>query len=779
MGSPKNRHVVIGTDTFVVDEDADVPFRHIFDSVMVPRVEISGVPGAINLQRDIWLWNMSEFTGGEGRLVFDSGDPLGPPTYAKSDGGIDTRIPGEFSLHPDEKLVNNETGGGSAPTSTLWDDTGDWTTVNGTPNLSAGPNGQQARLSPADEVRAPARTPGLGPTITVDARIVNTRATKSNKKVDWRFQIWNNTDSLVVTSATGSLKDQEKVTASLSFTPAAGKTYHYRVRNTDGGSGVTIDLKSIKESSFATAPTSPNDMRDLRLGIEDDIWGCVYDGTNTDILRWNFGTGLWDQIVGNMNASEPRGLTGSDRYMYTLQSNGRIYRINGSGATLYANDPTTAGLTGAANFGEPLGICVAANKLYALYQQALLELTLDKTTGLPLSAGVDYVVAAAPGLFYNELSPDTTARQHMCAMSDGIRFFTNVRGEQATIYEYATSGAVLTPTHMLPLGYVITAVRHYANITFIGATYTNKAALPAEKRAAVFYISADNLLRALGVLRFDDTNSQPIAYISAYGDDVYFLQGKRIWRYDAGAGGLTLENEISGADETKVRAIARMDKKFWVAVQGQGTFVADDSYSSVMAYLTGPLWDFDLTDLEKTLLGFEVITAPLPANTMWRIEYRLDEDDAWTQAGADVTTAGSVKTRLTVSTPADTKQFRTITWRCGLASIDGVDTPRIRSITTRVYILDYEESFDLTIRMDDDTSTNRLQREQVSGRKKAQRLLAYKSAKDLVDFKDYYSLNALKNPHGFDAHVVVIEDPFQELAEMGQSSIRLKLKVIS
>jgi hypothetical protein len=775
VASQKNRHIVIGTDTFVVDEDADVPFRHIFDSVMVPRVEISGVPGAINLQRDVWLWNFSEFAGGEGRLVFDSGDPVGPPTYAKSDGGIDTRIPGEFSLHPDERLVNNETGGGSAPTVTTWDQSSDWTTVNGSPDLSAGPTGDHARLSPADEVRAPPRTPGAGPTLTVDARIVMTRATASNKKVDYRFQIWNNTDSTVAASGTGQLKDQEKVTVSLSYTPVAGKTYHYRVRNTDGGSGVTIDLKSVKESNFATAPTSPNDCRDLRLGIQDDIWAAVYDGTNTDILRWNFGSDLWDQIVGNMNASEPRAMTGSDRYMYTLQDNGRIYRINGAGATHYAADPATAGFTG--SYGEELGICVANNKLYALYQQGLFELTLDLTAGLPVSAGADYQEVVTPGLFYSELSPDTTARQHICAMSSGVRFFTNVRGEQATIWEYSTTNG-LSPTHMLPLGYVITAVRHYANITFIAATYTNQAALPAEKRAAIFYISADNLMRGLGVLRFDDTNSQPVAYISAYGDDVYFLQGKRIWRYDTGAGGLTLENEMSAADETKTRAMARMDKKFWVAVEGQGTFVADDVYSTSMAYLTSPLWDFDLTDLEKVLLGFEVITAPLPSNTLWTIEYRLDEDEAWTSAG-EVTTAGSVKTRLTVSTPADTKKFRTITWRCGLASIDGVDTPRIRSITTRVYVLDYEESFDVTIRMDDDDSTNRLQREQISGRKKAQRLLAYKSAKDLVDFKDYYSLNAMKNPHGHDDYVVVLEDPFQELAAMGNSSIRLKLKVVS
>jgi hypothetical protein len=198
-----------------------------------------------------------------------------------------------------------------------------------------------------------------------------------------------------------------------------------------------------------------------------------------------------------------------------------------------------------------------------------------------------------------------------------------------------------------------------------------------------------------------------------------------------------------------------------------------------MAYLTSPLWDFDLTDLEKVLLGFEVITAPLPSNTLWRIEYRLDEEVDWTLAG-EVTTTGSVKTRLTVSTPADTKKFRTITWRCGLSSIDGVDTPRIRSITTRVYILDYEESFDLTIRLDPDDSTNRLQREQISGRKKAERLLAYKEARDLVDFKDYYSFtDHTKNPHHFDQYVVVIEDPFQELAGMATSSVRLKLKVIS
>ena len=197
------RHVKIGGDIFRIDEDAEVPFRRVSESVMVPRTDISGVPGGINLQRDIWLWTLTDFAGGEGRLVFESAAPLGPPAFYKTDGGIDTRVRGEFALHPDEKLVTNPTGGGSAPTVITWTNT-QLVAASGSPAFSAGAAGVHVRLAPGDGVRSPDRTPGAA-TVRAICRFVQTRATKSNKKVGVRFRVRNVTDAVDVTTKTRTL----------------------------------------------------------------------------------------------------------------------------------------------------------------------------------------------------------------------------------------------------------------------------------------------------------------------------------------------------------------------------------------------------------------------------------------------------------------------------------------------------------------------------------------------------------------------------------------------
>ncbi len=769
------RHVKIGSDYFRIDEGAEVAYRRLYDSVMAPRADISGVPGAINLQRDVWLWTMSDFVGGEGRLVFDSSDPLGPPTFYKTEGGVDVRVPGEISLHPDENLVSNETGGGSAATNTSWTNGangGDFTTVTGSPTYGVGPNSTNVTLSVGDKVRAPARNGTTGNVTQVEARLVNAQTKDSNKKVDVRLQVWNNTDSTSEGTQSASLRDEESVTLQVSFNETTGKTYHYRVENNDGGSGVSAKLKHVKEARYGTAPAASQDIRDVRLGIGDDVWATAWDGTNTDILRYNLSTDTWDQIVGNMRASAPRAMTGSDQYQYVLLAEGRIYRINGSGATQYTNVPTTSGV------GEPLSVVVSNNKLYALFDQALFEITLDSTAaGLPFDEDeADYTRVISPAEMPKELAPDTTLRQHMCAITNGVRFFINQRGEQTAIYEYSgsVSGA---PIHMLPKGYIATAIRHYANITFIAAQFTNEASTPADTKTGIFFISADNLLRFLGYLRFWDSNQEPVRYIESYGHDVYFLQGRRIWRYGTGTGGVTLENECDAADETKVRALARMDKKFWVAVEGVGTFVATDAYSDVTSWLYSPIWDYDLPDTDKVLLGFTVNHRPLPASTRLDLEYKINEAETWTSAGSQ-TTAATTKTEFTISTGSSTSKFRNVQWRLGLTSLTGTDTPRVLDVTTRAYVLDYERGFDMTILAEDDSPTDRLVSQHKSGRAKAAALFATADAKNLTTFQTWYEGPDGQPQSSSTYSTVALEDPFYDASGKGEGSIRLKVKVL-
>ena len=774
-------HVVLGGEYYLLDESAEVTFRPVFDSLMQPRTDVSGVPGAINLQRDVWLWALSDFVGGEGREVFDSGDPLRPPVFWKTDGGIDVRIQGEFSLHPDEQLITNETGGGSAPVRTVWSNGasgGDFTTVSGSPDYGVGPNSNHLRLNPGDKVRAPARTPGTD-VVRVYARFVQARTTRQNKKVSVRFEVWNNTDSVVTSGSTQLIGENEPITIIRNFTAVAGKTYHYRVSNEEGSGSNTVQCRSITEERFGTGPASSQEVQALRLGINDNVWALTWDGSSTDVLRWNFSSNTWDQIVANMNSGQPRSLTGSDQYMYALLDNGRIYRINDSAATYYAEPPTTSGV------GEPLGLAVANNRLYALYSQALFELTLDSTdAGLPFTeAEADYAIVISPGEMPKEMDPDTTLRGHISAIPNGVRWFVNIRGGQSVIYEY--SDAAAAPKWHLPRGFIATCIHHYANITFIGGVYINSASDPSDIKAGVYYIGSDQLLRFSGIPRFNETDADStmdtmsIRAMDSYHHDLYMLQKNRIWRYNLGTGGATMDNAIDLLDNSSGRDLAHMDKKFWVA-SSNGTFVADDSFPTQTMWLYSPVWDYDLPDLQKLLLSFDLVLRPLPSETRVDIEYRTDESDTWVSLDGELETMAltvddTVKKRFTVSTGESTVKFTTLQWRCGLTSLDGVDTPRIRSVTARAYVLEYERWFDMTLRMDDDSSTDRPRTSQRRGRQKMQRLLELVTTKELTTFEDHYSSDKFRDS---DTYTVVLEDPFGDLFSRGQGSVRLKAKVI-
>ena len=149
----------------------------------------------------------------------------------------------------------------------------------------------------------------------------------------------------------------------------------------------------------------------------------------------------------------------------------------------------------------------------------------------------------------------------------------------------------------------------------------------------------------------------------------------------SGYGGLTLENVTSQEDETASRALARMDKKFWAAVEGEGTFVANDSYPTQTMWLYSPVWDFDLPDLQKVLLSFDIVTRPLPANTRLDLEYRMDEADDWTSRRDAHEVDDTVKTRFTISHVDETQSSPRSNGGVGLTSLDGLDTPRVLSVT--------------------------------------------------------------------------------------------------
>jgi hypothetical protein len=756
---PVDRHVVLGGTKFAIDEEADLSFRRISESVMVPRPEVAGVPGAENLNRSEWLWSMSDFSGGEGRLVFDREDAKNPPHFRTTDGAVDVRTKGEVTMSP---VAANVVGDAGSVTrfegNTLTVTAGSQTVVGS--NLTGFDTTN-------DAARTGNRTPGAG-VVTVNCRLVDAEMSM-NASVTARLRVRNTTDSVdtASTSFTFGGGPPGTFTLTVSFTGVAGKTYQYFIEVTAASGNLPHEF-STDYIDEAVGASQPSDPRILAHGYGDEVWMVHFDGTNSDVFIWDFVNNDWSAVHSNVIAQVPVAMVASDRYQYILFANGLIYRFTTTAAsgTQYIAAPVS---------GTAIGLAIANNRIYLLTTDRLYEIAIDQTVGLPLAENTaNYKRIANPGDFYAKESGDQTLMHQMTGIGSGVRFFTTVRGGPTTIWEY--SDGALKPIATLEHGYKATAIFHYSGVTWIGVQFTTRDTAGANrKRAGAYYIAADLVPRFLGYFRFHDPDDNHIQVITAYGHDIFFLQGPHVWRYDAGGGGITMDLHVGAQTPSNARGLAVMDRKMWIAYASQGVFVSENAYPiDQTIWLDAPVWDYDVSDMDKTLLRFDVVTKPLPANVSIEMQYQLDEDGTWVSAGTASTLNAKTHT-FPVSTAASTKKARTVQWRVGMRSSDGISTPTIRSVTNRAYVLEYSDAFEMTLLLDDDNSTDHIRGQQLTGRGKSKLLWTLKANKQLVTFEDHYSAS---RPQEFDSYTGIIEDPYGDLEQDGQGSARIRVKVV-
>lgn len=758
--SSENTHVKLGGQPFLL-ADVETPYRRVSESVVVPRQEISGVPGAENLQRDLWLWTLTDFSGGEGRLVFDSSDPFGPPAYRESSGGVSVRTRGQFQLAPVATAVLNSD---TAATTTRFEGS-TATKITGGEVVK----GTDLELNANTEGGHVERTPGAGD-VTVVARFLQNPALSAHMTI--RLRVRNITDSVDVVSATGILKPTlgpvSSRTLTTTFTALAGRTYRFFGEISDYTDG-NIRLDYLEETLSATV--APGDVRALALGFNEDVWAVHWDGTNSDIFFWDFTNDQWNLLQNNLVVAAPVALAASDVHEYGLFQDNQVWKWTN---TLSSGVQYTASTGGTA-----VGMAVANNRLYVLSLGAnrrLHEITLDATAGLPFAENTaDFKRLATAAELPDEVSPDRSLRQRMTAIANGVRFFINARsGPRSIVYEF--SEGALRPIADMPEGVRVHSIYNYQGITFLGCQYPSRATAPAETKAGIFYIGADNVPRHLGDLRPLDPDDEAVTYIAAWGHDLYFLQGTNVWRYDSGTGGITLDLKTGAEDDTQARAFAVMDRKKWVQYHGDAVHVTQDAYpTDETVWLYSPLWDFDAPDVDKSLLYAEVVQDPLSANCSVTFEYQLDEDGTWIAAGTE-STAGATKTRFTIASSANPRKGRIIQWRVGLNSTDGVSTPTVRAVALSVTVPKYEDGFEITVKLDNDQPGGRRTGEQLSGRAKANRLWTLKVGENPVAFEDHY---ASLRPGDFDSYTVQIQDIVMDLNDEGEGTAYLRLRVVA
>ena len=87
--------------------------------------------------------------------------------------------------------------------------------------------------------------------------------------------------------------------------------------------------------------------------------------------------------------------------------------------------------------------------------------------------------------------------------------------------------------------------------------------------------------------------------------------------------------------------------------------------------------DFGISE-EKVLHSFEVITEPLPANTVVLVQYMLDDGNPTSLV--QHSTTGATSKRVVVSTSTATKKFNSLQMKLTLRSSDGADTPVVKAL---------------------------------------------------------------------------------------------------
>lgn len=769
-------HVVLGGEPFALAQDSDLPFRRLAQSLMLPRQEVDGVPGAQNLSRTDWFWTHTDFSGGEGQLVFVPPQTGEPGRYKSTDGGIDVRTRGEFKMSPVTAVVIANDGGA---TTTRWE--GNTLTLAGNVTATGSDADYLYSTTTPDSATKSGQTPGAV-AVTAVARLKSNGTFSAGRSVTVRLRVRNTTDSTDAgtTSVTISSSNLGTHTLSVSFTGTAAKTYSYiaEVTAAVGAVGPTsyVSVDYIEETSGGTAPT---DVRHVTLGVGEEVYAFHWDTANTDVYRWDFTNDMWDVEEGNAQASLIVATASSDHYIYLYYEDGTVDRLlNG----------TIAQHLGAARASTtPGGIAIGNNRLYVLTfddstgsARNLHECTLDGAAAAETENTAGYKRVMTSADFPNEPSHDTTLRQIITGIPGGVRFIVNGSGGTSSIYEFSNGAGRQIAT--LEKGYTATCIFHYQGITFIGVTYGSQAASPAEKMAALWYLDPNTLSpRELGPFRFHDPDDERVAYIDAWGGSLYAQQGKYLWAYSGSTGGIVLDTLAGPSADSNARSFAVMDTKKFMAFSGEGVHVSQDSYPiDQTVYLYSPIWDFDVSDVDKVLIDFKVVTKPLPAATEISLDYMDDEDGTWTtvtapaSASLDGATTHTFTVWGTAASPT-TENFRNLQWRVGLRSSDGASSPTIRSITARARPIAYEDGFRITVRLDNENAGLETH---LSGREKAELLWALKTSRALVSFEDRYSSDP-GVPDDFDTYAVVVEDVVMDLDTQGQGVAEVTLTTVT
>jgi hypothetical protein len=400
---------------------------------------------------------------------------------------------------------------------------------------------------------------------------------------------------------------------------------------------------------------------------------------------------------------------------------------------------------------------------------------------------------------------------------------------QSVLYEYRSDTKAFAPVWTAPMGYMIRSIRYNNGKLYVGGQWGT------DGHGALFGMSLqDRQMRPLANVRRQNSVALAMDVMCPTYDDSVLVGDSatgRIFQYDTTADCLSMFDDLSTelltegsptttrpaktdalvytvANARRIGSMLTMGARRFVGIYGGSvtesmTYVNDEpanrqagtGTNTYSASLESGLWDFELPFDKKTLMGYDVTfdATTIPVGASILVEYSID-GAAWATAGT-VTSASTGATQgrcyiqVSTGTPLGTTvPFSLLKTRVTLSGTSGVKPPVLWGVAAEATIIQYEETWDLIVRIKDSQAGTRAGRSGTmqTGAAKARFLRTAAANKQVVTFLDGYMYPLNKeaantgqgDQAGYDVHTVTVENPELILVKKGEGDMMLTLRAI-
>lgn len=461
------------------------------------------------------------------------------------------------------------------------------------------------------------------------------------------------------------------------------------------------------------------------------------------------------------------------------------------------------------------GMCVQGGKLYAWTGRKLIEHDDPGQTTAPLSAGEIRVVydSGTDPITTNVFGTSWWAN---CFATENsvIAFYTS--NAQSQVYQLKKG--VGSPFWTAPYGFSIKSACYQDGVCYFFGHWGGDS--NAQGFGAAYAIPLDSLRPIhLGYFRKNQgSNRQMQECCMSYGSQVMVAAARtgQIFIYDKDQDSISMLDDLSDATgdsldfDSGVERIGDMltfGKYRYAVIFGPGaspgtttlqlvsydddeppqreTGLSTTNYASLTAWFESPRGDFDHPMDLKTLVGFHLTFKPLVTNQTITVSYAADDaGNLLTTAGwtalTDITsaTSGASAGRVfqTVSVAGSNTKFFQLKFRVSLKSASTAATPILYGVFAEAKLARKREEWDISVRMKDELSRQRLSNRQVVGATLRDWLEATVEAGTVVTLRDGFRYREQSFGEAkYTTHNVVIKEATDTISVRGEGTFRLRL----